>query len=310
MTDTATPGPTDTPPDTQLCAAADVRPDAAADGLSDVAPGSLTVFTAGIGRKIQPTTSAGKLDPVALAGPRRSVQSFQIVIVGQGGALSKVTATVIDLDDGKGHTLSAGRVTLFREWFIDYGKVSAAGGTTPVPASSPSSDSRLPEPLIPLIDPYSSSSGTSAGQPFSVESGQNQPIFVDVELPLGTAAGTYQGEIVVADGTNASHVPFSVEVWNLAPSHSRAVVDEPGVGGIWLQAAARSADCTCGLHMGASFGDETLLISRDCLPGKRWQTMWRIVNNPGASHESENRCARYLDALAPARGENGKRCGS
>jgi hypothetical protein len=45
--------------------------------------------------------------------------------------------------------------------------------------------------------------------------GENQPLFVDVELPLGTAAGTYRGEIVVTDGVGTAHVPLSVEVWNL-----------------------------------------------------------------------------------------------
>jgi predicted nucleotidyltransferase len=57
---------------------------------------------------------------VALAGARRSVQSFQIVVVAKGGPLTNVTATPTALSDGKGHTLPAERVTLFREWFIDY----------------------------------------------------------------------------------------------------------------------------------------------------------------------------------------------
>jgi hypothetical protein len=170
------------------------------------------VFTAGVGRKIQPTTAAGSLKTVHLAGPRRSVQSFQIVVRGEGGPLSGVTVSPGALDDDAGHELPASGVVVFRETFIDFSDISTQGGTLPVPENSPSGDGRIPDPLVPLVDPYT---GDDAGQPFDVPDGNNQPLFVDVDIPDNATAGTYKGTLTVLDETGSVDVPVELEVWDL-----------------------------------------------------------------------------------------------
>ncbi len=99
--------------------------------------------------------------------------------------------------------------------------VSANFGNQPAPASSPSGDTRVPDPLIPLLDPYT---GAPLGQPFYVDEEANQPIFVDLQVPKGTAAGTYTGKVHVtsAHGQSAD-VPLSVVVWDLDLPDMRSV---------------------------------------------------------------------------------------
>jgi len=177
-------------------------------------PGALSVWTAGVGRKIQPTTAAGTGTAISLASYRDAWISGQLVVRGDGGHLEGVTVAVTaDLSDGAGNLLTKNNVTLFREAFIDFTKVDRGivTGNLPVPANSPTSDSRVPDPLIPLVDPYT---GANAGQPFNVDQMANQPIFVDVHIPKGLPAGTYTATIHVAAtlGGNAD-VPLSVVVW-------------------------------------------------------------------------------------------------
>ncbi|MBN2191309.1 MAG: DUF4091 domain-containing protein [Polyangiaceae bacterium] len=108
--------------------------------------------------------------------------------------------------------------------------MDSQGGALPAPQSSPTEDSRVPDPLVPLVDPYT---GAELGQPFSVPSGENRALFVDVEIPLGTAAGVYTGSITVTDGTTPVEVPIELEVWdldltdmNVATTHFRLSGDE------------------------------------------------------------------------------------
>ncbi len=178
--------------------------------------GTLSVWTAGPGRKIQPTTAAGKGTSIAVSSVRDAWVSAQIVVEGKAGHLAGVTVALDDdLSDGMGHTLSKSAVTFFREGFVDFSSVDPSIGTgnEPVPKSSPTKDGNAPNPLVPLVDPYT---GAMAGEPFDVAEGSNQPVFVDVHVPKGLAAGTYTGTVHVAAAMGgAADVPISVTVWGL-----------------------------------------------------------------------------------------------
>lgn len=185
---------------------------------------SLTVWTATAGRKIQPTTAPGTGASIDVETVRDAWVSAQIVVRAGGGAVRGVTARVDeDLNDGRGHALDRKNIALFREHFIDFtGDASkVAVGNVPVPADSPTGDGRAPDPLIPLVDPYT---GKDAGQPFDVGPGVNGPLFVDIHVPRGLAAGTYTGRVHVAaaDG-GAADVPVSVTVWDLDLPDMRSV---------------------------------------------------------------------------------------
>ncbi len=175
------------------------------------AKGNLSVWTSGVGRKVQPTTTPGDGTSIAVATCRDAYASAQVVVRATGGDLSGVRVTAADLSDGAGHTLGAENLALFRAVFIDFTHVNANGGNLDVPKNSPTGDGRIPDPLVPLIDPYSQA---EAGQPFDVEADHNQPLWLDVHVPKGTPAGAYAGSLTVTatQGSSAT-VPVSVTVW-------------------------------------------------------------------------------------------------
>ncbi|HEX7597047.1 MAG TPA: glycoside hydrolase domain-containing protein [Polyangia bacterium] len=173
----------------------------------------LSVWVQGVGKKVQPTTAPGSETAASVAIYRNATVSFQVVVLAPDGDLDGVTVAAGDLIDGHGHTLSKANLSLFRAAFIDFRNVTVYGGNLPVPANSPTSDSLIPDPLIPLVDPYT---GANAGQPFGVKVGTNQPLFVDIFVPKTTPAGTYTGNLrLAAAGGLTTEVPISLTVWDL-----------------------------------------------------------------------------------------------
>ena len=128
-------------------------------------------------RKVQPSTAPGPLGgTIALEGPRASTEACQIVLRPTSGSMKNVNATATELRSDSGATIPAANLTLFREFPVDFGSIDRKrnmGGVLPVPESSPSGDSRLSDPLILFVDPYS---GQFAGALFDVWPETNQQI--------------------------------------------------------------------------------------------------------------------------------------
>lgn len=184
-------------------------------------PGSLVVWTVGTATKVQPTTTPGPRAEIHVEGPRGSYAAHQIVICAEEGNLRGVELHASELDDGGGNVLESGSVTMFRQDFIDFEGIDVMGGSVPVPANSPASDGRVPDPLIPLIDPYD---GGPLGQPFDMAPDSCRPIWVDIRIPGSAAAGTYSGAVSVSDDSGADvDVPLTVEVWDLVLPDMRTV---------------------------------------------------------------------------------------
>ena len=174
---------------------------------------SLKVWTEVVAYKVQPTTVPGAKSSIAIEGARDSYEAAQIVVRASDGALSGVNMAAGPLTDGAGHTIKASNITFFKEYFIDFNGVSADGGNKPVPANSPTHDGRIPDPLIPFVDPYT---GAKAGVPFDVAKGLNQPVWVDVHIPRAAHPGKYTGKITVsAKGQASVAVPVTLTVWDI-----------------------------------------------------------------------------------------------
>src|SRR5512135_3765043 len=158
---------------------------------------ALTVWVQSISNKFQPTTAPSSASSINLEGAKRSVEAAQIIVHANGAALTGVNLTASDLSDGHGHTLTRSNLTFFREYFINFtGVVEGEPGNKPVPGNSPTSDPNIADPLIPFIDPYTSTV-RSVGAPFNVPANHNQPVWVDVNIPEAAVAGTYTGVITV-----------------------------------------------------------------------------------------------------------------
>jgi hypothetical protein len=184
-------------------------------------PGTLGFWTSGVGRKVQPTTAPGADTAITIATYRDAYASAQVVVRAAGGDLAGVRAAATDLSDGAGHAIGRDQLALFRAVFIDFTSVTANGGNLDVPKHSPTGDGRIPDPLVPLVNPYTQA---EAGQPFDVQAEHNQPLWLDVHVPKGTAAGTYQGNLTLtAAGGASATVPVSVTVWPIDLPDMRAV---------------------------------------------------------------------------------------
>ncbi|MEI6778908.1 MAG: glycoside hydrolase domain-containing protein [Chloroflexales bacterium] len=177
--------------------------------------GAMLVWTESTANKVQPSTAAGAGRDIVLEGARNSYEAAQIVVTANT-ALTGVTMIASPLSDGAGHTISADQITFFRESAIDFANVSVtAHGNLEVPQNSPSGDSRIPDPLIPFVDPYTTPA-RAVGAPFTVAIGLNQPVWVDIFIPKETLAGVYQGTItVIVNGKPYTSVPLTLTVWNL-----------------------------------------------------------------------------------------------
>jgi hypothetical protein len=168
--------------------------------------------------KVQPSTAPGTMGgTMAIEGARGATESYQIVL---RGALSGVDATPTALTDGMGDTIPAGNVQLFREAFTNFAGITVMGGTVPAPAKSPTSDGMVPDALIPLHDPYT---GDSLGAPFDVAAGKNQPLWVDVRIPIDQPFGTYTGAVTLSSSGASITVPVSVTVWDVTLPDMRAI---------------------------------------------------------------------------------------
>ena len=208
--------------DSGLDATADVGVEAAILDASDDSSGPVVSYwTQGIGRKVQPTSIPGTSTTITLEAPRDSYESWQIVVFPESGAsLADVALEPSDLSDGAGHTLAKANLTLYRQFFIDFSAASPRYGSLPVPSKSPTGDPNLPDPLIPLLDPY-----TQVASTFAVNAGKVQPVWLDVHVPKDAVAGSYSGSIRIrARGHTSVLVPLTLKVYAVDLPNMREVV--------------------------------------------------------------------------------------
>jgi hypothetical protein len=185
-------------------------------------------------------------DQASVAAARNEVESFQVVV----GAIQKnirvVGAEMSDLT-GTAGTIGKENISLFRE---EYARVRRSSPRAQLPPGL------YADPLVPFINPltgkpiepfnqYRVKWGTpfiSSGYemyalPFDVWKGQNQPIWVDVYVPVGAAPGEYKGTFTVtlddmpelfgqaADSvlTKSISAPVTLTVWDFTlpdgPTH-------------------------------------------------------------------------------------------
>jgi len=129
-----------------------------------------------------------------LAAARGETESFQIVVRAAGGEpLGEVSVGVTELTGPGGAVIRAADVALFREHYVEVRRGSPAS-----PAGGEAGAAGLyPDALVPFVDPATGRAPASGAkykaQPFAVEAGRNQPVWVDVAVPRSLPPGTYRG---------------------------------------------------------------------------------------------------------------------
>jgi hypothetical protein len=138
----------------------------------------------------------GDTTGVRLSAARNETESFQVVVRAGTEALRNVTVQVSDLVQETGARLGGDRVTLFRVAYVNL----------------PARGRNYPDALPPFA-------------PCAVPAAQNQPVWIDVAVPVEAAPGIYRGTVTVqAEGQPARTGTVELTVWRFAlpeTPHSR-----------------------------------------------------------------------------------------
>jgi hypothetical protein len=191
----------------------------------------------------QPQTGATE---ASIKAAKNELESFQVVV----GAVSKnVRVTGAEVSDLKGDAGVIGKenITLYRE---EYARVRRSSPRAQLPPGL------YPDPLVPFInpltgkpiepfnayrkkwgEPFIKSGYEMYAIPFDIWKGQNQPIWVDVKVPVTANAGVYHGSVTVSFGqvpelfgpgsdtvlTKSLTLPVTLTVWDFTlpdgPTH-------------------------------------------------------------------------------------------
>lgn len=150
--------------------------------------------------KLLPKDPAPSGDVAELAAAANEGEGFQAVVAGGEGGLTGVSAAMSDLVGPA--TIPADRVTVYREEYLEVRQPSDANGLT----------GPVPDALVPAVDPFVGEERNAF--PFDVPAGELRVLWVDVYVPSGTPAGTYEGTLAVtADGGFREELPVRLEVF-------------------------------------------------------------------------------------------------
>lgn len=156
----------------------------------------------------------GAMRSAFLQAGRAEYEPFQIVIRAGSSDLTGVSAVASDLTDGKGNSIPARYLPLYKEAYVEVPAACASydpGAGADV--NRPLGAGWYADGLIPFLKPDGTPNSTQV--PFTVAANRNQPIWVDLHVPSGTPPGTYTGTVTVTSaGGGRATVPVALTVWD------------------------------------------------------------------------------------------------
>lgn len=145
-----------------------------------------------------------------LSAAQNEFEPFQVVLRTEKQVVKGVDVEVTDLVGDRSTISAKDNVTVYFEKYIHLSTPSSIEGEA----------GDWPDALIPRVDRY-------AGQrrnafPLVLAARKNQPVWIEVYVPLGTLPGEYKGRVLVTiDGRLDQTIPVTLQVWSFAlPSTS------------------------------------------------------------------------------------------
>jgi hypothetical protein len=176
-----------------------------------------------------PLTKVKPLDPVPsvpvkivdLYAGRNEFEPFQIVLRAQSKDLSGVDIDISDFRTAEGAEISGKNVTVYLEEFVNLKRPSSIEG----------GEGLWPDPLIPRVDRYTNEARNAF--PFSVRQGRNQPLWVEIFVPVAAHPGKYTGSARISlDRTVQFTVPIRLTVWRFTLPSTSSLKSSFGLSGI------------------------------------------------------------------------------
>ena len=201
-----------------VTAASTAEPSQSASALVYLQPSPLSqngpiVWAVGSLYRVGPADAAGTSTTAQMWAGRGEYESFQIITQAPTGGLTNVNVTVSDLISAGGQTIAKSNISLFREQYVLVlpSSPDLGGSNQPLGAGW------YPDGLIPFVDPSTglpATGGTIQAVPFSISAGQNQPIWVDVSVPITAVSGQYYGTYTVTSNQGSFTGQIILTVWN------------------------------------------------------------------------------------------------
>jgi hypothetical protein len=166
--------------------------------------------TVKIRRDISLTAPKTTQTAAVLKAAKNEFEAFQLIVSADQGNLSGVNVTISDLTGPNGSIIPGSAIMIYKEAFINITTLSTTEGAL----------GYWPDALIPKRDEYTREDRNAF--PFSVASGRNQPVWIEIYVPQTAAAGVYKGAATVtATNETTVVVPIELTVWNFVlPSTS------------------------------------------------------------------------------------------
>jgi hypothetical protein len=167
--------------------------------------------------RVGPTDAPGVRTNAVIRAARGEYGSFQVAIQARSGGLTNVNFSVSRLVGPRGAELSRINLILYREWYVTVKHHSPTyNGPPNLPITKVNT---FPDALIPFIDPATGKPPVDAeyrAVPFDLGARHNAVIWVDVFVPLHTAAGVYQGTYTVTSDQGMFAGAIRLLVWGFS----------------------------------------------------------------------------------------------
>ena len=164
--------------------------------------------------RVGQTDSAGSTASITLYAARGETQSFQVIVQSPAGGLTNVNVSASDLTGPGGAVIpSSYQITLYSEHYVTVtnGSYNPGGANQPLPPGL------FPDALIPFLDPVTHQPLTGAtytAVPFSLAAGRNQPIWIDIAVPLTATPGAYTGTVTITSAQGSAACSITLNVWH------------------------------------------------------------------------------------------------
>lgn len=160
------------------------------------------------------TTNHLAENQIQLLAAGGETESFQIVIQpSKGKDLNNVNVVISDLYNAEQGVISSQNITLYREHYL-YVDMPSPNNLIGNPTIG---KGWYADALIPFVNPATGQDLEGASLdavPFDITKNENQPIWVDINVPRNTAPGKYQGTYIVTTDRGKKTGKINLTVWD------------------------------------------------------------------------------------------------